>query len=354
MNDVVTLSQLITRLAKATGTDLNTSRRFVRTFFAAIEDALIAGEEIQVKGIGTFRRNSDPTFGGESPVIFIADPELAKEINSPFAIFEPVELADEADFEPIAEADAPAPNEHERLSTSTPVETDNGSVPPAKEEPAAQTSPVTEEKPVQHEEHIPKYRFPEEEEEDDAQDSSLITPPSARKTNWWLWIALGLAGGALAGYLAANFDPLESSNGTDTDNAWQAPADTISAEKSIVAELGPTAEPEILPDESPSVTPASKPAEESVVTKEPQAQAEHYDTVGPKHYLATMARQNYGKSIYWVFIYQANAEKLGHPDRIAPGTRVRIPDKSEFAEPTEAATQHKAEQIKADLDRKYK
>jgi len=43
MNDVITLSQLITRLARVTDTDTNTARRFVRSLFAAVEEQLMAG-----------------------------------------------------------------------------------------------------------------------------------------------------------------------------------------------------------------------------------------------------------------------------------------------------------------------
>ena len=38
MNNTVTFSQLITRLAKVAGTDTNTSRLYLRSFFALIEE----------------------------------------------------------------------------------------------------------------------------------------------------------------------------------------------------------------------------------------------------------------------------------------------------------------------------
>ena len=48
MNNTVTLSQLITRLAKATGVDNNTARRFLRTFFATIEETVENGESVTI------------------------------------------------------------------------------------------------------------------------------------------------------------------------------------------------------------------------------------------------------------------------------------------------------------------
>ena len=46
-----------------------------------------------------------------------------------------------------------------------------------------------------------------------------------------------------------------------------------------------------------------------------------------------MARRHYGAQVYWVYIYEANADHLGHPDRIAPGTRLLIPPRSTAAAP---------------------
>ena len=56
-----------------------------------------------------------------------------------------------------------------------------------------------------------------------------------------------------------------------------------------------------------------------------------YDTVTPTRYLASMARQYYGRMEYWVYIYKANEEKLGNPDKIRPGTRVKIPSFKDYA-----------------------
>lgn len=52
-----------------------------------------------------------------------------------------------------------------------------------------------------------------------------------------------------------------------------------------------------------------------------------YDTVTSTTFLTTLARRHYGQMEYWVYIYDANPQ-LGDPNRIAPGTRVFVPDKS--------------------------
>lgn len=77
-----------------------------------------------------------------------------------------------------------------------------------------------------------------------------------------------------------------------------------------------------------------------------------YDTVTPRRFLATMARNHYGERNYWVFIYAANP-KLGNPNHISPGTRVVIPPYESFAESTADATAAKAQRLLNELSKKY-
>lgn len=41
--------------------------------------------------------------------------------------------------------------------------------------------------------------------------------------------------------------------------------------------------------------------------------------------LTTIAQRYYGKKDFWVYIYEANRDNIVHPDRITPGTIVKIP-----------------------------
>lgn len=55
-----------------------------------------------------------------------------------------------------------------------------------------------------------------------------------------------------------------------------------------------------------------------------------WDTIGTRRYLTTMAKEHYGNYHLWPYIYEENRRILGHPDRIKPGTRVRIPDLKKY------------------------
>lgn len=50
------------------------------------------------------------------------------------------------------------------------------------------------------------------------------------------------------------------------------------------------------------------------------------ETVGQDSRLAWIAKKRYGDKAYWVFIYEANRDKLSAPDRVMPGMQLRIPE----------------------------
>jgi hypothetical protein len=41
--------------------------------------------------------------------------------------------------------------------------------------------------------------------------------------------------------------------------------------------------------------------------------------------LTTIAQRYYGKKEFWVYVYEANRDNIVHPDRITPGTIVKVP-----------------------------
>jgi len=55
-----------------------------------------------------------------------------------------------------------------------------------------------------------------------------------------------------------------------------------------------------------------------------------YDTITKTRYLTTMAKDHYGNYNLWPYIYEENKNILGHPDRIRPGTQVVIPKLSKY------------------------
>lgn len=72
--------------------------------------------------------------------------------------------------------------------------------------------------------------------------------------------------------------------------------------------------------EVPKQEPARKETAEKTVT----------DKVTDTRFLTTIAREHYGNLYFWPYIYMANAEKLGNPDKIQPGTEVVVPELASY------------------------
>lgn len=83
----------------------------------------------------------------------------------------------------------------------------------------------------------------------------------------------------------------------------------------------PAATVETPPAQQNSASQAS--ASDAVPTR--PSDAPIYDNVSTTRYLTTMAREYYGNMDLWPIIYEENKSRLGHPDKIKPGTRVVIP-----------------------------
>lgn len=398
MNETVNLSQLITRLSKITGADSNTCRRFVREFFDTLAECLAEGETVTVKGLGTFVKSSEPGADGNPRVLFEPDGTLAEEVNHAFSMFEAVELAEgitEADLEPepapeaapAPEAD-PEPEPEVNLEPTPEADLEPAPEPEANQEPEpekpqeAQLPPPIEEeeeepkpeksynsnssnnsyKPEKNPEpvrvaFVPKDVEKEEEEivpsfpEDEDGDEPLAMP-EPKRSKVWMWIlgiglALGIVGGLAAGLLidvtpeTLREDLAAVADSTATDSVAMP-----------VAEPQPDAEPAARSEAPQQQASAPAPPTPAPATTPAPAAEPVYETVSSTNYLSSMARRHYGAQIFWVYIYEANADKLGDPDKIAPGTRLVIPPKSTLpnnGEGTEARNiaQRKANEIQA-------
>ena len=80
-----------------------------------------------------------------------------------------------------------------------------------------------------------------------------------------------------------------------------------------------------------------------------------YDTVTTTRYLTTIAREHYGDFNFWPYIYLENESILGHPDRITPGTRVKVPSLSKYGvSPSNKADVQKAKQKAQEIYSRYR
>lgn len=80
-----------------------------------------------------------------------------------------------------------------------------------------------------------------------------------------------------------------------------------------------------------------------------------WDTIGKTRYLTTMAKEHYGNYHLWPYIYEENKSILGHPDRIKPGTRIRIPDIKKYGvDPNNPEHIKRAKRLGVEIYARYK
>ena len=390
MNNIITLSQLITRLAKATGVDNNTARLFLRTFFATIEESLENGENVVIKNIGEFRLADDAS--GRRRLGFVPAEAISEEINKPFEMFEAVELAPDVDF---SEVDTPEKKQepnvvevetapHAPEVVETVVVSEPEVVSPVQEsepEPEPEPTPDQEPEPVREpadavaapsvqsaanvteEEDGPVYHFADDdEEEEEAPYERMQTrrrEQHSRRSYVWVWCLLFIVLVAAGAYYAAVrtvpipdlFDDEEEIVTTEE------PEVKVNIEEVDINELGTTQEPAV-PEASspkndmPAEKQSQKPAEQPLAAaKQDAAREAVYDTVQVS--LIRLAIKHYHVPEYWVFIFDANADKIKNPNRISPGTRVVIPDQSTFPGASKAETKAIAKRKQAEYNKRF-
>lgn len=79
-----------------------------------------------------------------------------------------------------------------------------------------------------------------------------------------------------------------------------------------------------------------------------------YDTIGNSRYLTTMAKSHYGNNKFWPYIYEENKDRIGHPDRIRPGTPIVIPELSKYGiDPDDPQDVEKAVKLGREIYARY-
>lgn len=136
------------------------------------------------------------------------------------------------------------------------------------------------------------------------------------------------------GYLAYTF--ISGRNSSETQAVAKTDADTAKHKADSIRLASEIARKDSLAAASMAVDTVSvpmsieEPASTEVDTRPSDADQPVYDVISTTRYLTTMAREHYGNSNFWPYIYEENKSFLGHPDRIRPGTRVVVPPLSKY------------------------
>lgn len=330
MNDITTIKKLAEEIASMTGTDIATAESFLNEFFATVEDALAAGESVKIKGIGSFSRGDS----ADEPVVFTPEKEFVEAVNTPFEMFSAVDIDDSIRDEDLADDEDANEGVEEDVAEEIIVEATDNEEETTEIDETDEVDKITEAaddaEVADNSDNSDDSDLSDESDTPDSYDSSdsYETPDDTPGKKPFIYgLIVGLVVGFACGWISSSYfskkdtpDNSITDTATEAINSDKALADSIAAltqtadsitTDTIAAVIGTVAAEEVIPAENlPKV----------IVT----------DTIRPNRFLTTMARLYYGKMDYWAFIYEANADKLGHPNRIKPGTIVVIPSIDEI------------------------
>ena len=310
MNNTLTLQQFAQMVAASADISMDDAQSFITSLTDHIKGLLASGEKAHLPGIGTF---AIIEADGKPSVMFAPDDSFADAVNEPFAMFEPIELDGEAAID-IAQSEIEVTKSQASRDDKTESTQDTAS---ALQEPSNPTvaddnaDEVEDEDTNRHNETDPVSP-----EHTDAQTlnppiQSVITPiatpqvaPSPTRQYRIGWLSMGIAIGAVIGYLVAAliYTSKDISDSDDYDTTYQEAIEYTDTIPTVIDEA----------DANVDIYPTAS----SILCT---------DTVTTKRYITHMAKDYYGDRNFWVYIYEANREALGHPERTLPGTVVEIP-----------------------------
>ena len=318
----VVLTDIIEALSRAADTSDALCSSFLKELFCLVSAKLAEGEDVAIKGIGTFKLDGDA-------VVFVPDDDIASAINSPFDCFEPVVLDDDVTDEVLSEEVCPAvQEEHTVKSAVGAVEAQDDD---KNEEPEKEIMPP----PIPEEDKLPSVCAEPEFEQRADEEPPVVDRPNADEDGdlwneiegegqlaidnavypvWkkWLIFLSGMVFGAVVGILVYVFCIGDSAK-DERPVGQTAAVDTV---------------PSVLHDDATeSAVAETKEAGEtlsdSVAVK--QESAPIYYKVEKTSYLSNISRKYYGHYAFWIYIYIENKDKIKNPDNLPVGIVLEIP-----------------------------
>ncbi len=373
MNAKITFPEIVDLIAESTSTTKRVCELFLRELFATVSQSLIDGEDVKIKGVGTFkvtrvkpRKSVSVNTGGSIEIsghkklTFTPDKSLSEAVNQPFAQFETVFLDDAVTDEKLAAIDKEYPSLFDEVEKDEPVrETPKTeSKPEAPEPEPQQETPVAEPEPAATVAE-PEPEAPEPEVEPEAPKADAISerqkteephavePAHAEPVSRPMLVGIPIDGPTQP---KPEPEPVEEPvkdeyfYRPEPRNAYTPTAEQLAAMPRKVdkrwigvavgvlaccllcwllmkgcgkaesgAGSGTDSDTVALAIEEPMDEPAT-------VT----------ETVTDQNVLSTMAAKHYGSQWFWVYIYEENKDKIANPDNVPIGTVVVIPPAEKY------------------------
>ncbi len=382
MNNKITFVEIAEQIAESTSTSKRVCELFLRELVATITQALIDGEDVKIKGVGTFKVTRTKTrksvsistgdaieIDGHNKLSFTPDKSLAEAVNQPFAQFETVFLDDAMTDEKLAEIDKEYPSLFDEGGldvTAQPVkvETSDGtestgatgatgatdgteSTESTDVTDVTESTGATETTGATDETESTDVTGPTElESKDDTVVPTVVSEPSdpvrVEPVSRPMLVGIPIDGPTQP---KPEPEPVEETNEDEyfyrpaPRNAYTPTPEQLAAHSRKLDKrwLGLVVGVligcllmwlvmrgcEKTGSEPQTVVPADTVAqveEEPVVT----------ETITDQNVLSTMAARHYGCQWFWVYIYEENKDKIKNPDNVPLGTVVVIPPADKY------------------------
>ncbi len=372
--DKLTLASLRKALALKTGCTEEIAGTFLTSLFPAIVTGLKEDKQVRINGLGTFKlqwnepRKSVNIRTGESiiidgynKVIFVPETSLKEQINEPFAHLEPVYIDGNAPeptpapFDPMQKFSEQAEEIKDLLSELGGFQETNIEETPTPEEAIAEEKEEVIEEIVEEEQAEELPSITEELEVPIVTEEVEVTEEPAtqedEKKPFNAWLVAGITILVFAILLTIGFFVVRNKIVSWADSLLDKSQAT---EVMIETPELPTEDITIPTDTTDIVT---TPKEEVEPVIETPAEAVE-DT--PRVYtefiksekltngsrLTWLSRKYYGAPDFWVYIYEANQDKLPDPNTISVGTTIRIPKlPAEWIDTTNAESMQRAKEL---------
>lgn len=337
MNNKYLLSDLVARLQKK-GYDAKQADLLTRAFFHAIEQGLEQDEVVKINQFGQFklqkvdaRQSVDVNTGARveikahSKISFTPDAYLKDLVNTPLAHLQPVALDEPSNKKLRQEINSnllkgtAAPSTEPVKKTVTETEqaelVAQTSVEPKAEEPRAEIST-----PVQEEIIVEMAPSQESADNNEPEKPSKVTEMKKQEEK--------------ALFEVQDTTESKTKENKKKKNGWLLILCVLAIALIIYAMLAKENKKEVLSEslviEQTTTQPAAEPVQAPQAAQEPELDPSAWPTLkevslAKGERLTLLALENYGDKVFWVYIYQANKDRIANPNDIKAGTRIRIP-----------------------------
>lgn len=320
-NERISIQDVVDQISQQTGRTKKSVEEFIRTMFLLIEEGLITDKIVKIKGLGTFkliwnesRKSVNVQTGeefeipGHNKVSFTPDANLKDIINQPYAHLSPIDL-DNPDAKPVNPLDKLNEQAEEIKGIISEINTIS------KKKKTDETVVSNKEQKSEQETILEPENISV-----DSEEVVIEVPPTKEKKKRIGCLIPILLGVVIIGIVAYYYyqKTIKEKSVEDVQPTFVSSDAVLHEEKDTTTIVSDTADTVIQVIEEKKFSEILKKPRiyNSILTVETSEEGTR---------LTILSRRYYGHKDFWVYIYEANKNKITNPDIIPVGIDLIIP-----------------------------